>query len=70
VLAEGILGTINEEQSSALQNIQGGCDRLLGLIEDVLDLSKLEAGKMQIYPAPLSIRPLAERVCADLSALS
>jgi signal transduction histidine kinase len=70
VLADGVLGAINEEQSSALQNIQGGCDRLLMLIEDVLDLSKLEAGKMQIYPTPLSIRALAARVCADLSALS
>jgi len=70
VLAEGVLGAVNEEQSSALQNIQGGCDRLLTLIEDVLDLSKLEAGKMQTYPAPLSIRALAAKVCADFSALS
>jgi len=70
VLAEGILGNVNEEQASALQNIQGGCDRLLTLIEDVLDLSKLEAGKMQIHAAPLSIRALAERTCDDLAALA
>jgi len=70
VLAEGILGAVNEEQSSALQNIQGGCDRLLTLIEDVLDLSKLEAGKMQIYPGPLSVAPLAARVCTGLASLS
>lgn len=69
VLAEEILGTVNEDQSSALTNIQGGCDQLLMLIEDVLDLSKLEAGKMQIHPAPMPIRPLAERICADLSVL-
>lgn len=69
VLAEGILGTVNEEQSSALKNIQGGCDQLLMLIEDVLDLSKFEAGKMQIHPAPMPIRALAERICADLSVL-
>jgi len=69
VLAEGVLGAVSEEQSSALQNIQGGCDQLLTLIEDVLDLSKLEAGKMQIYPAPLSIRMLAEKICRNLSVL-
>lgn len=69
VLAEGILGTINEEQSSALQNIQGGCDQLLMLIEDVLDLSKLEAGKMHIHPTPMPIRVLAEKICTDLSVL-
>lgn len=69
VLAEGMLGTVTEDQASALRNIQGGCDQLLTLIEDILDLSKLEAGKMQIHPAPISIRHLAERISADLSPL-
>jgi len=69
VLSEGILGTVNEEQTGALQNIQSGCDRLLMLIEDILDLSKLEAGKMQIHPAPIALRPLVERTLADLAAL-
>lgn len=69
VLAEGVLGVVNAEQSSALHNIQGGCDQLLTLIEDVLDLSKLEAGKMQIYPAPLSMRMLVEKICRNFSVL-
>jgi signal transduction histidine kinase/CheY-like chemotaxis protein len=69
VLAEGVLGTVSEEQASALETIQGSCDQLLMLIEDVLDLSKLEAGKMQIHPGPLSIRALAERTCNSLSVL-
>jgi len=69
VLAEGTLGKVNEEQIAALKNIQGGCDQLLTLIEDMLDLSKLEAGKMQIHPSPLSIRALTEKTCSNLSAL-
>jgi signal transduction histidine kinase/CheY-like chemotaxis protein len=69
VLAEGILGSVTEEQGAALKNIQSGCSQLLHLIEDILEFSKLEAGKMQIHPAPLQIRPLAEQVFADLSAL-
>lgn len=68
-LAGGLLGKVTEEQESALNNIQGGCDRLLGLIEDILDLSKLEAGKMLIHSAPLHLRPLALQVIKDLSAL-
>jgi signal transduction histidine kinase/CheY-like chemotaxis protein len=67
VLAEGILGSINEEQSGAFKNIKNGCDQLLFLIEDILDLSKLEAGKMQLHPCPLSILPLAERAATGLS---
>lgn len=69
VLAEGILGSVNDEQSGAFKNIQNGCDRLLFLIEDILDLSKLEAGKMQIHPNPLNILHLTERAVADLSTL-
>ncbi len=69
VLAEGILGAVNEEQASAFKNIQGGCDQLLTLIEDVLDLSKLEVGKMQIHPGPLSIQALAEKTGNNLSVL-
>lgn len=69
VLAEGILGSINEEQKGALRNIQSGSDRLLMLIEDILDLSKLEAGKMKIDVIPVQILPLAEGAITDLSAL-
>jgi signal transduction histidine kinase/CheY-like chemotaxis protein len=67
VLAEGILGSVTDEQRGAFKNIQSGCDQLLFLIEDILELSKLEAGKMQIHPFPLPILQLAERAVTDLS---
>ena len=69
VLAGEALGPVNEEQGAALGNIQGGCDRLLLLIEDILDHSKLEAGKMEIHPIPLILPPMVERIAADLSPL-
>lgn len=69
VLAEGVYGGINEEQATALVNIENGCDRLLSLIEDILDLSKLEAGKLQIYPSPMQLGPLVERAIHELRAL-
>ncbi|MEJ2698431.1 MAG: hybrid sensor histidine kinase/response regulator [Desulfuromonadales bacterium] len=69
VLAGGALGSVNDEQSTALGSIQGGCDRLLLLIDDILEYSKLEAGKMELHPIPLNLRPLAERITEDLSPL-
>lgn len=69
ILAEGILGTVNTEQADALTNIQNGCDRLLTLIEDILDLAKLEAGKMHIEALPLHLLPVCERIVTDLSTL-
>ena len=66
VLAEGVYGAVNTNQKSALENVENGCDRLLALIEDILDLAKLEAGKLQLHLSPLQLRPLADRVLADL----
>lgn len=69
VLNDGAYGPVNPEQKSALEHVESGCDRLLGLIEDILDLSKLEAGKLQLHLAPLQLPPVAERALADLETL-
>ena len=67
VLAEGILGQVSPDQGAALQNIQEGCTRLLALIDDILDYSKLEAGKMQVSPRPLDLAPLLAQILGSLS---
>ncbi|WP_298038303.1 hybrid sensor histidine kinase/response regulator [uncultured Desulfuromonas sp.] len=69
VLSEGILGPVSGEQKSALNNIRNGCERLLLLIDDIMDFSKLEAGKMQLSTVPVKILPLAEQVVGDLAGL-
>ena len=69
VLSEGVYGAVNTDQQSALESVESGCDRLLALIEDILDLAKLEAGKLQLHLSPLQLRPLADRVLADMEPL-
>ncbi len=69
VLAQGMMGEVNRDQKTALENILRGSDRLLALIEDILHLSKLEAGKMVISPAPLHLAPLIHQTMQDLAAL-
>jgi CheY-like chemotaxis protein/nitrogen-specific signal transduction histidine kinase len=68
-LVQEMLGPLNDEQKMALQNIQGGSDRLLSLIEDILHFSKLEAGKMPIRPAPFSFPDMVQQTLQDLAAL-
>ena len=51
------------------RNIQKGGARLLGLLNDLLDLSKLEAGKMDMQLVPGSVERLFAEVTAEAEAL-
>lgn len=48
LLAKGKFGHLHEKQEKALKTVKDESDRLANLIDDLLDLSKLEAGKAQL----------------------
>lgn len=55
VLIDEVAGPVNESQREYLQEVLGGAQHLLRLINDVLDLSKVEAGKMAFRPEAVNL---------------
>jgi len=56
LLIDGVDGPINEEQVKSLNKVANNARHLLQLINDVLDISKIEAGKMKINPKELDLK--------------
>jgi signal transduction histidine kinase/HAMP domain-containing protein len=54
------VGELTEEQDEYLKDVMGSSRHLLSLINDVLDLSKVEAGKMELELSEVRIRELLE----------
>jgi signal transduction histidine kinase/streptogramin lyase/ActR/RegA family two-component response regulator len=44
-----------EEQQEYLQDVMSSAETLLSLLNDILDLSKIEAGRMELVPVPISL---------------
>jgi two-component system, NtrC family, sensor kinase len=61
VLRKQLFGEINEKQAEYLDDILGSARHLLSLIDDVLDLSKVEAGQIDLQVAPFSLPGALER---------
>jgi PAS domain S-box-containing protein len=63
-LVDGKPGTVNPKQKEYLEDILNSGKHLLQLIADLLDLAKVGAGKMELYPERFSVRQAIEETCA------
>jgi signal transduction histidine kinase len=61
VLRQKLFGEINEKQDEYLDDILSSGNHLLSLINDVLDLSKVEAGQVELEVGAFSLREALER---------
>jgi signal transduction histidine kinase/ActR/RegA family two-component response regulator len=68
LLSEQLAGSMNDKQKRFLRNISEAGEHLLDLINDVLDLSRVEAGKLELRPEVLTLDVLLEPVSAAARA--
>ena len=62
--------SLNDKQRRYVGHIQSSGRTLLNLINDVLDLAKIESGKMELHPVELSLTDLIERTVGSMTALA
>ena len=62
VLAQAVFGSINEKQKDALLSIQRSSEHLKELIDEVLNLSKIEAGKEEPEPSKVELISLLQQI--------
>jgi PAS domain S-box-containing protein len=69
-MLDGLTGALNEKQVRYLSRIKSSTDRLSRLINDLLDLSRIESGRVEIRSTSLSLTALAEEVAEQLKSLA
>ena len=66
-MANLLLGTgLNEIQQDYVEIIKQSSDILMGLINDILDLSKIKAGRMEIETIDFNVKDAIEKVCSPI----
>ncbi|MFP5503344.1 MAG: ATP-binding protein, partial [Candidatus Sericytochromatia bacterium] len=70
ILEDEVSGPLNGDQRRFTHRILASSDVLLGLINDLLDLSRIQAGRFSLDPARMEFRAVAEEVVSTLAHLA
>jgi PAS domain S-box-containing protein len=67
IMLQGLAGPLNDEQHKQLEMVLGSSRHLLALINDVLDISKIEAGQLMIVHEPFDVTTSLEQLVQSLA---
>ena len=60
VLIEGMVGPLGDRQLEMLHAARDDCERLQGIVDDLLDLARIQAGKVEVSLAPLPAKTILD----------
>jgi len=66
ILLMGAAGALNDQQTRFLQVVRVNSDRLAGLVNDLLDISQIESGRVVLSLMPLYLQDITSQAVADL----
>jgi PAS domain S-box-containing protein len=69
LLLDGVLGEITPKQRDALTRGRAAAEHLLALINDILDLAKIEAGKMPLHVTSVPVREVVQEVTQQIEPM-
>jgi len=69
ILKRRLQDHVDERQLKNLYNIETSSNNLLGLINEILDLSRIESGRIDVKPADIDVKQLAEECAASVAPL-
>lgn len=70
ILADGRAGSLNEEQSRQIGFLRTSAEHLHALIGDVLDLSRIESGRMEVHLAESTLKEIVGAADSTVGALA
>ena len=70
ILRQGLAGALNDEQLKQLGMVQFSAKHLLGLINDLLDLSRIESGRMEVEREPFALEDVVREVVESLKPIA
>ncbi len=69
IMIAGMAGALSDKQIQINQHMRHNAKRLLGMINNVLDMAKIEAGRVEVLVAPMVPRQIIEEAVGSMSSL-
>jgi signal transduction histidine kinase len=69
LLRDGVYGALNSRQVGPVERIEASANHLRHLVDQILDLAKMAAGRLEVHAEPIELRPFVFDVASEVEPL-